>query len=69
MRTTLMLFAALVLLAACGESKPPERTVFDPQLQALKKAREAEGKLQEGAQKEREEIERSEGKSDQSGGY
>lgn len=31
---------AILFVAACGDSKPPEKTVFDPQVEALKKARE-----------------------------
>lgn len=48
---------ACALLAACGEPKPPEKTVFDPQVQALKKAREAEQKIQQGAERQREAVE------------
>ena len=33
------------LLTACGDSKPPQKTVFDPQVQALKKAREVGGDI------------------------
>jgi hypothetical protein len=47
---------ALGLSAGCGENKPPEKTVFDPQAQALKKARAAEQKLQERAQKRYEQV-------------
>lgn len=45
-------------LLACGESKPPEKTVLDPQLQALKKARAVEQKLQEAAQQQQQQVER-----------
>ena len=59
-RTLSMLGMSLLLLVACGESKPPEKTVLDPQLQAIKKAREVEQKLEDSAQRQREQIERQE---------
>lgn len=46
------------LLTACGDSKPPEKTVFDAPVQALKKAREVDKKVQDAAQQQREQIER-----------
>jgi len=46
------------LLAACGDSKPPQKTVFEPQVQALKKAREVGAKVDAAAQQQREQIER-----------
>jgi hypothetical protein len=49
----------LVLLGACGESKPPVKTVLDPQVQALKKAREVEQKLQDAAAQQREQMEKN----------
>jgi hypothetical protein len=53
----------LALLAGCGDSKPPEKTVpaktvFDAQLEALKKARAVEQQLQDAAQRQRENVER-----------
>jgi hypothetical protein len=60
MRTLAMLVLVTAALAACGESKPPERTVFDPQVQALKKARGVEGQMQEDAERRREQVERAE---------
>lgn len=47
----------LALLLGCGD-KPPEKTVFDPQVEALKRAREVERKVQDAAQQQRELIER-----------
>ena len=54
------LLAVFLGLTACSDSKPPEKTVFDAQMQALKKAREVESTLQQNAEKQREGIERSE---------
>jgi hypothetical protein len=53
-----VLFAGL---AACSESKPPPKTVFDPQLQALEKARAVQGQVDDSARREREAIEKSTG--------
>lgn len=56
---TLAVLMMLGMLVACGERKPPEKTVFDPQVEALKKARDLEGKLKAGAEKTREAVESS----------
>jgi hypothetical protein len=47
-------------LAAC-DSKPPEKTVFDAQVQAIKKARSVEGTLHEAAERQRENVEKADG--------
>jgi hypothetical protein len=60
MRNLVLLLVLFLGVAACSESKPPEKTVFDTQVQALKKARAVESKVQEGADKQREAIEQSE---------
>jgi hypothetical protein len=52
------MLAALAL--ACGNDKPPQKTVFDPQVQALKKARAVGEQLDQAAQQQREQIEQSE---------
>jgi hypothetical protein len=62
----LTLLVTLGLLVACGERKPPEKTVFDTQKEALNKAREAGDKLRAGAEKTREALEAS---SPQQSGY
>jgi len=46
-----------LLTAGCGESKPPERNVFDAQTNALKKARSIGQQLDQAAQEQRERIE------------
>jgi hypothetical protein len=67
MRAIYLVFVAIAVpLAACGEKKV-EKTVFDPQVQALKKAREVEATLQAGAEKTREAVESSTGSPQQSG--
>src|SRR3990172_3884843 len=58
----LTIVSIAVLLVGCGEGKPPEKTVFDPQVQAYKKARQLEGKLAQEAQKQREAVEAAEGR-------
>jgi hypothetical protein len=60
MHRRIALVAMLVALAGCGDSKPPVKTVFDPQLEALKKARQVEQKVLDAAQKERDNVERQE---------
>jgi hypothetical protein len=54
MRYCLVLF--VVTLVACND-KPPAKTVFDPQVKALEKARGAEGNLRESAERRAEETE------------
>jgi hypothetical protein len=54
----LLIVGILASLAlACGDDKPPQKTVFDPQVQALKKARAVGQQLEEAAQQQREQIE------------
>jgi hypothetical protein len=48
-----MALVVLAVLSGC-EGRKPEKTFADPQLEALKKAREVEEKLQAGAEKTRE---------------
>jgi hypothetical protein len=43
-RIALML--VMIGLVACAPDKPPEKTVFDPQVEALKKARQVEAQIQ-----------------------
>jgi hypothetical protein len=59
MRTLIVLFSILVMTAGC-DSKPPQKTVFDPQVDALKKARATEQKVLDAAQRGRENVERQE---------
>lgn len=56
----LQAFMIPVLLAGCGQSQPPEKTVLDPQVQALKKARETQTTLEAGADKMRRAVEQQE---------
>ena len=59
-RATMRLCAVglVVLLAsACGDAKPPQRTVFDPQVQAPKKARAVGEQVDQAARQQREQIE------------
>lgn len=58
-RIAIMFIAAL--LAGCSDSKPPQKTVFDPQIEAMKKARGVEQKLEAAAQRQRENVERQSG--------
>jgi hypothetical protein len=60
MQRLIMATLALALLGGCGESKPPVKTVFDPQVEALKKAREVEQRVLDAAQKGRDNVERQE---------
>lgn len=60
MRTLITLTMCLGLLTACGDSNPPQKTVFDPMLETKQKARDVEKKLEESAQKQREQMERNE---------
>ncbi len=55
--------AALVTIAltACAPDKPPEKTVFDPQVEALKKARQVEAQAQQNADAQRRATEAAEG--------
>lgn len=48
----LSIFALIAVLAGCNEP-PPEKTVLDAQMRALKKARAVEGQLQQAAEQRR----------------
>lgn len=52
MRMLLSVAVAILALAGCNEP-PPEKTVFDPQVRALKKARALEGQVQQAAEQRR----------------
>ncbi len=56
MRATLALLVVAVAVAGCNQP-PPEKTVFDPQVRALKKAKALEGQLQQSAERQREQAE------------
>ncbi|GEM_PF-2481603 len=60
MRRLVTISMVIALLGGCGDRKPPEKTVFDVQVQALKKARQVEDKLRQGAEQQRQEIDKSE---------
>lgn len=49
MKVLLGLLLSSVLLIACSDNPPPSKTVFDTQLEALKKARAVDAKVQESA--------------------
>jgi major membrane immunogen (membrane-anchored lipoprotein) len=61
MKLIALLIASLALLVACGEKKA-DQTVFDPQIQALKKARETQATVDAGADKTRQAVEAQEEK-------
>lgn len=52
MRRLLSIFALVAVLVGCNEP-PPEKTVFDAQVGALKKARQVEGQLRQAAEQRR----------------
>lgn len=54
----LMIMAVAAVFAGCGDGKPREKTVFDPQLDALKKARQVEQKVLDAGQKQREDVDK-----------
>ena len=56
MRATLMLMMVVVAVLGCNQP-PPEKTVFDPQVRALKKAKAVEGQVQQAAEQRREQAE------------
>lgn len=56
MRAPLALLVVAIAVAGCNQP-PPEKTVFDPQVQALKKAKALEGQLQQSAERQREQAE------------
>lgn len=51
-----------LLLNACGEAAPPAKTVFDPQVDALKQTRALEAKMQESAEPMRQALEAATGR-------
>lgn len=55
MRTVFVLVLAVSGLG-CNQP-PPEQTVFDPQVRALKKAKALEGQVQQSAEQRREQAE------------
>jgi major membrane immunogen (membrane-anchored lipoprotein) len=50
------LLVVSVLLAGCGDSKPPEKTFADPQVRALEKARGAQKQVEADADRRREAV-------------
>lgn len=56
MRTLFVLMLAVVSALGCNQP-PPEKTVFDPQVRALKKAKALEGQVQQAAEQRREQAE------------
>jgi outer membrane PBP1 activator LpoA protein len=64
MRRITILALATIGIVACAPDKPPEKTVFDPQVETLKKARELEAQVQKSAEEQRRAIDAaSEGKA------
>ncbi len=64
MRWVIVVLAGAGLLGGCDDSRPPQKTVFDPYVQSLKKAKGVEQKYQEAEQRRREELERQEQQGD-----
>ena len=56
MRATYVLMMAMLVVLGCNQP-PPEKTVFDPQVRALKKAKAVEGQVQQSAEQRREQAE------------
>ncbi|MFP5349020.1 MAG: hypothetical protein ACLGHO_04170 [Gammaproteobacteria bacterium] len=56
MRAIYVLMTAMVTVIGCNQP-PPEQTVFEPQLRALKKAKALEGQVQQSAEQRREQAE------------
>ncbi len=50
MKALLGLVLSSLLLVACSDNQPPAKTVFDGQVDALKKARAVDAKVQESAE-------------------
>lgn len=60
MRYLPALFGVALLLVGCQDTPPPEKTVFDPYQQAVKKAKTVEGTLTEAAARRAAEVEQAE---------
>lgn len=56
MRATFVLITAMLIVLGCNQP-PPEQTVFEPQVRALKKAKALEGQVQQSAEQRREQAE------------
>ena len=56
MRTLFVVALVLGSVLGCNQP-PPEKTVFDPQVRALKKAKAVEGQAQQSAEQRREQAE------------
>ena len=56
MRATYVLMMTMLIVLGCNQP-PPEKTVFDPQVRALKKAKAVEGQVQQSAEQRREQAE------------
>ena len=56
-RTLLIAAAMLIALTGCERQPPPEETVFDPMVETLERASQAERELQERAKRLEKELE------------
>jgi hypothetical protein len=52
-----LMLLPLAALAACSDQEPPEKTVWDEQLQTMDKARDVEQQLLDSADKQKQQIE------------
>lgn len=59
MHNRFLVLAAVLALAGCPETPPPERTVFDPYQQAVEKAKTIERTLGQAAERRAGEAERA----------
>jgi hypothetical protein len=60
MRRFVVVVVMMGMLAGCGEGNAPAKTVFQPQVEALQKARAVEQKVLDAAQAQRENVQRQE---------